>query len=196
MVFIVEAFFSGCISKVINDGKDFSWDKIKRVINDKNDRNLSTRIYRIIEKALIKVNDKKLKGTDSLYEAIEKIFIKFRDNGSTIESVKCGLWVLDSNVSIERCENFLERFYEEICQDEELYKIISLVLQEKGIEINQKEFQQINKKIEYGFNRLNRKIDNLTDSTIEDGSINGEEEIRNNLKFKNDKKAEIYRKLE
>ena len=34
MVFILEAFFSGCISKVINDGKDYSWPKIKNVIKD------------------------------------------------------------------------------------------------------------------------------------------------------------------
>lgn len=188
MTFISEAFFSGCISKVINDIKDYSWAKIKSVINDKNDQNLSTRIYRVIEKVLIKVTDNKFKSMDILYEAIEKIFIEFRDHRNTIESVKCGLGMLNSDVTVERCKNFLERFYEEICQDEALYKIISLVLKEKGIEINQKEFQQINKKMEYGFNQLNRKIDNLTDSTIENSSINGADEIRKNLKFQNNKK--------
>ena len=173
MMFIVEAFFSGCISKVINDVKDYSWNKIKKAINDKNDRSLSTRIYRVIEKTLIKITDKKFKGSDILYEAIEKIFIEFRDNGSTIESVKCGLRLLGSNFSIERCENFLEKFYEGICQDEGLYKIISLVLQEKGIDINQKEFQQLNKTVEYGFDQLNRKID-------EKISINNNEDILQN----------------
>ncbi len=48
MAFIVEVFFSGCISKVINDGKDYSWAKIKKAINDKKNRNLSTKIYRVI----------------------------------------------------------------------------------------------------------------------------------------------------
>ena len=94
---------------LINDVKDYSWPKIKSVINDKNDQNLSTRIYRVIEKALIKVTDEKIKGTDILYEAIERIFIEFRDNGSIIESVKCGLGLLYLDIRIERCENFLER---------------------------------------------------------------------------------------
>ena len=31
----VEVFFSGCISKVVNDGTDFSKPKIKSIINDK-----------------------------------------------------------------------------------------------------------------------------------------------------------------
>lgn len=157
MMFIAESFFSGCISKVINDGKDYSWIKIKSVINDRNDRNLSTRIYRVIEKALIKVIDKKFKGMDILYEAIEKIFIEFRNHGSIIESVKCGLGMLNSNVTVERCENFLEKFYEGICQDGDLHKVIGLILQEKGIDINRKEFWQLNKTVEYGFDKLNRK---------------------------------------
>lgn len=187
-MFIVEAVFSGCISKVINDGKDYSWAKIKSVINDRNDRNLSTRIYRVIEKALIKVTDKKFKGTNILYEAIEKIFIEFRDHGSTIESVKCGLGMLNSNVTVERCENFLEKFYEGICQDGDLHKVIGLILQEKGIDINQKEFRQLNETVEYGFEQLNRKIENLSDSTIKNSSINEENETRKNLKFQNNKK--------
>lgn len=176
MMFIVEAFFSGCISKVINDGKDYSWAKIKSVINDRNDRNLSTRIYRVIEKALIKVTDKKFKGTDILYEAIEKIFVEFRDHGSTIESVKCGLGMFNPNVTVERCENFLEKFYEGICQDDDLYKVISLMLQEKGIDINQKEFRQLNKTVEYGFDQLNRKVDKIDEKII----INNNEDILQN----------------
>lgn len=151
MIFIVEAFFSGCISKVINDGKDYSWAKIKRAINDKYDRNLSTKIYHIIERTLNIVTNHNFKDTDKLYEAIEKMFFKFRDNGSTIESVKCGLRLLSSDVSVERCENFLEKFYEGICQDNELYKVIGLILQEKGIQINQE-----------GFKQLDEKMDNLT----------------------------------
>lgn len=161
MIFIAEVFFSGCISKVINDGKDFTWDKIKNVINDKNDRNLSTRIYRVIEKILIKITDKNFKDTDVLYEAIEKIFIEFRDNGSTIESVKCGLGMLGSDSSAQRCENFIEEFYDGICQDEELYRRISLILQEKGIDTNQKEVRRLNKTVEYGFDQLNRKVDKI-----------------------------------
>lgn len=176
MMFIAESFFGGCISKVINDGKDYSWTKIKSVINDRNDRNLSTRIYRVIEKALIKVTDKKFKGKDILYEAIEKIFIEFRDHGSTIEFVKCGLGMLNSNVTVERCENFLEKFYEGICQDGDLHEVIGLILQEKGIDINQKEFRQLNKTVEYGFDQLNRKVDKIDEKII----INKNEDILQN----------------
>ncbi len=193
MTFIVEAFFSGCISKAINDCKDYSWGKIKSVINDKNDRNLSTRIYRVIEKALIKVTDKKFKSTDILYEAIEKIFIEFKEYGSTIESVTCGLEMFNSDVTVEKCENFLEKFYEGICQDGDLHNIIGLILQEKGIDINQKEFQQLNKTVEYGFDQLNRKIDNLVDSTIENSSNNDENETENKTKFQNNKKQDYVK---
>jgi len=152
MVFIVEAFFSGCISKVINDVKDYSWVKIKREINDKNDQNLYTKIYRVIERALNIVTDKKFKDTDKLYDSIERIFNEFKDNGDILEAVKCGLGLLCSDVSEQRCENFLDKFYEGVCQDEDLYKRINLILQEKGIKITQEEFQQ-----------LNGKIDNLTE---------------------------------
>lgn len=176
MVFIVEAFFSGCISKIINDGKDYSWAKIKREINDRNNRNLSTKIYRVIENTLNIVTDKKFQGQDILYEAIEKIFIGFRDHGSTIESVKCGLDMLSLDAAVERCENFLEKFYDGICQDEELYRRISLILQEKGIDINQKEFQQLNNVVEYGFDQLNRKVDKIDEKII----INNNEDILQN----------------
>ena len=57
MSFIVEAFFSGCISKVINDGKDYSWSKIKSVIKDRHDQNIYTKICRVIEKSLNIVTD-------------------------------------------------------------------------------------------------------------------------------------------
>lgn len=159
MVFIAEAFFSGCISKVINDSKDCSWAKIKKVINDKNNSNLSTKIYRVIENTLNTATNKKFKGTDALYEAIERIFTEFRNNGSTIESVKSGFEVLNSNVSIERCQNFLEKFYEGVCQDDNLYKVISLILQEKEIQINQEKFKQLNETVERGYTELNRKSD-------------------------------------
>lgn len=74
-----------------------------------------------------------------------------------------------------------------------MYKVISLILQEKGIDINQKEFRQLNKTVEYSFDQLNRKIDNLADSTIENSSNNDENETRKNLKFQNDKKIYILK---
>ena len=174
MSFIVEAFFSGCISKVVNDGTDFSIPRIKSALNDKKNRNLPTKVYRVIERALNIVTDKKYKGTDISYDAIERIFIEFRENGDTLESVKCGLGLLVSDVSDQKCENFLDKFYDEVCQDEDLYKRISLILKEKGIKINQQEFQQLNENIEGGFAQLNRKID-------EKISINNKNDNKYNL---------------
>ena len=72
MPLIIEAFFSGCISKIINDGKDYSWPKIKSVIKDRHDQNISTKICRVIEKSLNIVTDNTYKNSDDLYAAIEK----------------------------------------------------------------------------------------------------------------------------
>ena len=99
MVLMAEMFLSGCISKVINDGKDYSWIKIKNVINDRHDQNIHTKIYRVIEKTFNIVTGKKYKDSDVLYDAIEKIFIEFKNHGDTLESVKCGLDVLGTDIS-------------------------------------------------------------------------------------------------
>ena len=122
MSFIVEAFFSGCISKVINDGKDYSWSKIKSVIKDRHDQNISTKICRVIEKSLNIVTDNAYKNSDKLYDAIEKIFNNFKNHNDTLESVKCGLNVLGAEASDQRCENFLEKFYEGIRSDDDYIK--------------------------------------------------------------------------
>ena len=148
--------------------------RIKSALNDKKNRNLPTKVYRVIERALNIVTDKKYKGTDISYDAIERIFIEFRENGDTLESVKCGLGLLVSDVSDQKCESFLDKFYDGVCQDEDLYKRISLILKEKGIKINQQEFQQLNENIEGGFAQLNRKID-------EKISINNKNDNKYNL---------------
>lgn len=152
MIFILEAFFSGCISKVINDGKDYSWPKIKSVIKDRHDQNMSTKICRVIERALNIVTDNVYEKTDDLYDAIENIFNEFKNHGDTLESVKCGLNILGVDANEQRCENFLEKFYEGIRSDDDLYKAVMMDLELKDIKINQEEFQ-----------KLNEKLDNLTE---------------------------------
>ena len=52
MLFLVEAFFSGCVSKIVNDGTDYSKTTIQSVICNKNNQDFSTKIYRVIERAL------------------------------------------------------------------------------------------------------------------------------------------------
>lgn len=152
MLFLTEAFFSGCISKVINDGKDYSWFKIKSALNDRPDSNISVKICRIIEKTLNTVTNNRYKDSDDLYDAMEKIFNEFKSHGNTLESVRCGLNVLGTDISNQRCEGFLEKFYEGIRRDDDLYKQVIMDLQQEGIKISQEEFQN-----------LNEKLDNLTE---------------------------------
>lgn len=184
MAFIIEAFFSGCISKVINDGKDYSWSKIKSVIKDRHDQNISTKIYRLIESVLNIVTDNTYKNSDDLYDAIEKICIEFKNHGDTLESVKSGLNVLGADASNQRCENFLERFHEGVCRDDDLYKVVIWDLEQKGININQEEFQKLNEKINKNHVELVEKLDSIRESSIEE-KIDAVE-----LKFQNNKKQD------
>ncbi len=96
---MISAFIGGAISKVINDGVDYTKPTIRSVLNDKNNRNYSTKIYRIIEKSLNIVTNNTYIDSDKLYDAIEKIFIEFKNHGDTLESVKCGLDVLGTDIS-------------------------------------------------------------------------------------------------
>ncbi len=188
MVFIVEAFFGGCISKVINDGKDYSWVKIKRAINDKNDQNISTKIYRVIERTFNTVTVKKFKDTDKLYNAIEKIFIEFKHNSDTLESVKCGLGILGIDVSNQRCENFLEKFYVKIRQDDDLYKAVNMTLQQNGIKINQEEFQKLNEKVDKNHTELIDAIASINENLNRKSLIYEENVTIKKIKFQNNKK--------
>ena len=193
MTFIFEVFFSGCISKIINDGKDYLWPKIKRAINDKNDQNVSTKIYRVMEKSLNIVTNEKFRNTDKLYNAIEKIFFEFKNRGNTIESVKCGLDILGTDVSNQRCENFLEKFYAGICQDDDLYKTISLILLQKGIKFNQKEFQKVSEKVDKNHVELIEKIGSINEnlnrsSWIQEGNI-----TEKKIMFQNNKKQDYIK---
>lgn len=193
MLFIEEAFFSGCISKVINDGKDYSWVKIKSVINDRHDQNISTKIYHMIERALNIVTDKKFKDTDKLYDAIEKIFSEFENNGDTLESVKCGLNVLGTDVSAQRCKNFLEKFYQGIRQDDDLCKEVIMDLEQKGIKINQEEFQKINKKLDKNHMELVEKLGNISENLNESSLISEENTNHKKLMFVNNKKQDYIK---
>lgn len=125
---MISAFIGGAISKVINDGVDYTKPTIRSVLNDKNNRNYSTQIYHVIEKSLNIVTGNTYKNSDKLYDTIEKIFNEFKKHNDTLESVKRGLNVLGADVSDQRCEDFLEKFYEEIRQDDDLYKAVLLSL--------------------------------------------------------------------
>lgn len=193
MAFIIEVFFSGCISKVINDGKDYSWSKIKSVIKDRHDQNISTKIYRLIESVLNIVTDNTYKNSDDLYDAIEKIFIEFKNHGDTLESVKSGLDVLGADASNQRCENFLEKFHEGVCRDDDLYKVVIWDLEQMGININQEEFQKLNEKINRNHVELVEKIDNINENLNGSSLVNEENTNYKDLVFENNKKQDYIK---
>ena len=171
MVLMAEMFLSGCISKVINDGKDYSWIKIKNVINDRHDQNIHTKIYRVIEKTFNIVTGKKYKDSDVLYDAIEKMFNGFKNHDNTLEAIRCSLVLLCSDVNDQSCEIFLEKFYEEICQDTGLYGIVNLLLQQKEININQEGFQQLNKKVDNLTEIVGERRNNETENNLHSKKI-------------------------
>lgn len=193
MIFILEAFISGCVSKVINDSKDYSWDKIKSVINDRHDQNISTKICRVIEKSLNIVTDNTYKNSDKIYDAIEKLFNEFKNHGDTLESVKCGLGILGTDISDQRCENFLEEFYQGIRLDDDLYKAIIMDLEQKGIKISQEEFRKINEKIDKNHTEIIEKIDSINDNLNRSSLINEENITTKILKFQNNKKQDYVK---
>ena len=94
---------------------------------------------------------------------LEKIYIEFKHGGDALKSVKCGLDVLGSDNSEQRCENFLERFYEEIRRDDALYRAVNMILQESGIKISKEEFRKLNEEIDNLTEIVGSKEDNKTD---------------------------------
>lgn len=193
MIFILEAFFSGCISKVINDSKDYSWVKIKSVINDRHDQNISTRICRVIEKSLNMVTGNTYKNSDDLYIAIEEIFNEFKNHGDTLEPVKCGLKMLGADASDQRCENFLEKFYEGIRRDDDLYKAVMMDLEQRDIKINQEGFQRINEKLDRNHREIVEKLDSINDNLNRSSLINEENTNYKDLVFENNKKQDYIK---
>lgn len=193
---LISALIGGAISKVINDGVDYPKSKIKRVIKDRHDQNISTKIFRVIESALNIVTDNIYKNSDDLYDAIEKIFIEFKNHNNTLESVKSGLNVLGADTSEQRCENFLENFYDGICKDNDLYKRINLFLKEQDIVLNQEGIEGLNKKIENNHTELSKKVDSIFE-ILNGSNINNEKEIVDkNNKFQNILEKDTMNKVE
>lgn len=190
---MISAFIGGAISKVINDGVDYTKPTIRSALNDKNKRNYSTKIYRVIEKSLNIVTDNAYKNSDDLYDAIEKIFSEFKNHGDTFESVKSGLNVLGADASDQRCENFLDKFYEGIRSDDDLYKAIIMDLEQKDIIINQEGFQRINEKLDRNQRELNEKIDNINENLNGSSLVIEENTNYKDLVFENNKKQDYIK---
>lgn len=189
MISFTEAVFSGFISKVINDTVDISKDKIKRTIEDKNNQNIFTKIYHVIENALNTVTSDRYKNSDILYDAAEKLFRSFKNSGNNLNAVRSGLSVLTADVGDDLCIFFLDKFYDGICNDDYLFKKISLILQEQGVEYNKSEFQELNTKIENNQAELINKMESMTETLSESMSVILIEDV----KFQNNKKDDYIK---
>lgn len=190
---MISAFIGGAISKVINDGVDYTKPTIRSALNDKNNRNYSTKIYRVIEKSLNIVTDNAYKNSDKLYDAIEKIFIEFKNQGDTLESVKYGLSALGTDISDQRCENFLEKFYEGMRRDDDLYKAVLMDLEQRGNKFGQEEFRKLNEKIDRNHKEIVEKLDGINDNLNRSSLINEESIDAKDLKFQNNKKGDYIK---
>lgn len=189
MVFLAEAFFSGCISKLVNDGTDYSKSTIQDAICDKKNQDFSTKIYRVIEKALNTSTYDKYKNRDILYDAAEKLFLNFKENGDSIEAVKACLSGIITDVNRITCEKFIEKFFDGICKDDYLFKRVVLILEETGIKYNQNEFLQLMEMIKKNHEEI---IETIGDSNekYDKNVINSSEE---DVKFKNNKKQDYIK---
>lgn len=183
MMFLAEAFFSGCISKLVNDGTDYSKSTIRDVICDKKNQDFSTKIYRVIEKALNSATYNKYKSKDILYDATERLFVNFKENGNSLEAVKACLSGIIPNVDRITCEIFIEKFIDNICRDDYLFKRVTFVLDEIGIKYSQNEFSQLMEIIKKNHEEIIGEMSVLNENYDE---IKNTEEI----KFKNNKKED------
>lgn len=189
MSVVVEAIFSGFVSKAVNDTVDFSGNKIKKAIEDRNNQNFSTRIYRVIENVLNVATYNKYKKTDILYDAVESVFRSFKRSGNNLEAVRSGLSMLITNVSDDLCEYFIDQFYDEICKDDYLCKKVNLILQERGINYNKEEFHELNKKIENNHAELSNKMDVMAETLYGNMPVKHIEDE----KFHNNKKQDYIK---
>ncbi len=181
--------FSELMSNIINEGVDTEKEKIKRDIYDRHSQSFSEKIYCAIEKSLNQVTGNKYKDSDILYEAMEKIFIEFRNDKNEIEAVKAGLSYLNCDAGNNMYEYFLEKFDEAVCQDEELCRRRIVCLQKKEIRIAENGFQRM----DFCNAETHKKLDFLIERGNVRSSNNGNAIIRDG-KFKNNKK-ENYIKI-
>ena len=200
---------SGFVSKVINEIVDIPGNPIKNAIKkaDKDrkakNQNIETRIYQVIIDAIkefISSKNKKQeklydanflvhvfngfrknKKQEKLYDAAESILSGFKSKKEIIEAVKTGLKILESQITDDRCEDFLGTLCYEICKDENdiLYREIVLMQNKqlnKGVHEGFKRSEQnqeyIREVIHKGFERseqnhqeTQRKLDYLVEKT-------------------------------
>lgn len=155
--------FSGFVSKVINDITEIKKDRIKEALSDRNNMKISTKICSIIEHVLNVLTDNKYKNSDILYDTMESLFKGLKKSVTNIEAIKSSLSIVISDVDDEIYYIFLIKFFEEISKDDELYRVISIILQEQNIQYDDKEFKQLNENIQFYYKDICKKITDLSE---------------------------------
>ena len=134
----MEMIISGLVSKVDNNCVDFFWKKIKTADENRKsfEQNIETRIYQVIVDSINTFTFNAYKDQDTLYYAAECILRGFINKIEYIEAVKMGLKMLESQITVDRCVDFLGILCNEICKDKNdiLYKRICIIQNEHIIE--------------------------------------------------------------
>ena len=175
---------SGFVSKVVNDCGDILKNKIKSANNERNshEQNIETRIYQVTVDAVNAFTFDTYKDQDILYFAAENILRGFKEGKKYIEAVKMGLKILESQISDDRCADFLGTLRKEICKDKNdiLYKEINLTQNEvildnvhEGFKRSEQNLQEAQRKLDYLVERADNKV---ADSYIETRVENRAEE--------------------
>ncbi len=166
MTFLTEVVFSGFVSKAINNCVDVSWDKIKKVVENKETKckNLESQIYNITVDVLNSIADKQFKNNqDNIYNSAE-IFLKSfkKSEENELEHIKSCLQMLCLNVDEDKCIQFKILLYETLGKNEysELFRTIVLLLREQNKQYDDDIHQQIIKKLDEIILVLNKKKDN------------------------------------
>ncbi len=142
----MEMIVSGFVSKVDNNLVDFGWNKIKNVNNERNshEQNIETRIYQATVDAINAFTFNEYKNQDILFYVAENILRGFISKKENIEAVKTGLKMLESQITDDRCEDFLGTLCDEICKDENDILYREIVLMQNN---------QLNEGVHEGFKR-------------------------------------------
>ena len=174
---------SGLVSKVVNDCGDILKSKIRRADENRecSEQNIETRIYQVIIDAINESISSKNKKQEELYDAAESILSGFKSKKENIEAVKTGLKILESQITDDRCQDFLGTLCDEICKDENdiLYKELIITQNEEisenvreGFKRSQQNQEYIREDIYKGFERseqnnqeAQRKLDYLIEKS-------------------------------
>lgn len=160
---------SGFVSKGVNNLVDFGWKKIKDANSDRksHEQNIETRIYQVIVDAINVFTFNEYKDQDILYYVVECIFKGFKEGKKYIEAVKMGLKILESQITDDRCQDFLGTLCDEICKDKNdiLYKEINLIQNEEiidnvheGFKRSEKNQEQMREDIHKGFKESEQNL--------------------------------------